>query len=136
MKKFFAMMVMAIAISFSFTSCWTTGGSDDWGKVSKLTDNGSELRWTVNGVVAEITYIYGYRGEQITSHKEEMKYGSSLVAKATFSEYEESDDVKATISGKTITLVYPESEYADWTVEDVKTLYNEMKEVNDEIWDN
>ncbi len=129
------MMVITIAVSLSFTSCWTTGSSDEWGKVSKLADNGSELRWTANAVAAEITYIYGYKGEKITSHKEELKYGSSLLANAAYSEYEDSDDVKASKSGKTITLVYPESEYEDLTVDEVKELYNAMKEVNDEVWD-
>lgn len=135
MKKFFAMMVMAIAVSLSFTSCFTTGSSDEWGKISKLADNGSELRWTYNAVAAEITYIYGYKGEQITSHKEEMKYGSAILAAAAYSEYEESDDVTASKNGKVITLVYPESEYENLTVTDVKEFYDEMKEVNDGIWE-
>lgn len=135
MKKFFAMMVMAITVSLSFTSCLTTGSASEWGKVSKLADNGSELRWTMNDVVAEFTYVYGYKGEQITSHKELLKCGSNLVAKATFEDYKDSEDVEASLSGKTITLVYPESEYKDLTVTDVKAMYDEMKKLNDEIWD-
>lgn len=136
MKKFFAMMVMAIAVSLSFTSCWTQGGVDDWGKVSPLTDNGSELRWTYNAVAAEITYIYGYEGNQITSHTEILKYGSKLLAKAAYSEYEDNENgIEASLSGKTMTLVYPKSYYEDMTVEDVKQEYETMKEINNEAWE-
>lgn len=128
MKKFFTMLMVGMAVCVSFSSCLFAGKIEDFGKISDLGDNGSELTWKYNAAIAEVTFHYGYKGNTITYHYDEYKYGSALIAKGVYSDIESNDNDKVTIDGKVITHTYSESEYSDWTTEDVRTLYNEMKE--------
>lgn len=126
MKKFFTMLMVGMAMCLSFSSCLLVGDVDEIGKVSDLKDSGSELSWSYNAAIAKYTFHYGYEGNTIVYHKDELQFGSILLAKAFYQDLE--DNENATINGKIITQTYDASEYENWTVEDVRTLYNDMKE--------
>lgn len=135
--KHFSMLLAMIAVAFSLNSCLFAGSLDKIG-VSELKDNGSMLTYTENDAIIVTTFYYGYKGEAITSHKEEIKFGNSILASAYKQELEEDEydnDLyeKISVSGKVVTVVYNPKEFEGLTVEEVKENYNLKKETYDQM---
>jgi len=133
--KYLGMMLACVAVAFSLNSCGLlAGGVDDIG-ISEMTDNGTEVSWSFNELIYVATVHYGYDSqENITYHKVEHKFGSSILAKAAYEEMTDEDKAmyeEFRLSGKVIYITFSAEEFEGLTKSDVVATYNEMKEMFD-----
>ena len=135
MRKKLFVFLMVVMVVFTLTACEKGTEETNTGKESGSSENANDLQLYSDNtkVVFEngpSKLVFYYKGNAITAYHLYIDYGNVETAEYALSVLEKNDTIdKAYTKGKHLVIEYAESEYKDFTLDDIKSVYSTLKEV-------